>query len=156
MKLAGDTLREIQRTREAYSTACQKCKKTAQKVSLLMVQRAGVSEILAAREEFCDAFAKDAMDSYSAYVEWQALSLKSESAELRRFLESDVRPELERFAGWLRVLNAPLFIEGVKATPLKIEQRSLRPFYDLKRHFEADGEAQVKEVLEAALKGVHG
>lgn len=152
VSLAGETVREIHRSRESYSAACQRCRRSAQKISALMVQGANIDEILAAREEFFQVLAKDAMSAFASYVEWHALLLKNEREDLQKFMEIDVRREIERFANWLGVLNGPFFIQGVRAAPLQIEKRSLRPFLELTRHFEAGGDAIVRTVLDPVLR----
>ena len=152
VSLAGETVREIHRSRDSYSVACQRCRRSAQKISALMVQGANIDEILAAREEFHQLLSRDAMAAFAAYVEWHAVLLKNRREDLQQFMEGDVRRELERFAAWLGVLNAPFFIQGVRAAPLELEKRNLRPFLDLTRHFEAGGDVIVRTVLDPVLR----
>ena len=124
---AGVNLKELQRTREAHSAACQNCKRSAQKISTLMTKKASPNDILIAREEFCNFLAKDAFDTYSAHVEWQTLSLKVNEAALKEYLEDDVREELSRMSKWITVLNSPTFLEGVEATPIEDFKTELTP-----------------------------
>jgi hypothetical protein len=156
IKLAGDNLKEVQRTRAAYDTACQSCKFASQKLQGLITGRSLMLEIIAAREEFCTVFAKSTLSAYADYTEWMCLSYKGRPDRIQDFIINDTKLELERLSSWQRVINLPLFLETYSAAPLRLEKRTLRPFYQIAQFIERDGDSFVTLHLGPALSLLEG
>jgi hypothetical protein len=147
ISLALEILRDVQKNRREYSSAQQECKeailglvdKITQSRTLISGGLATMlPAILIQREKVCSLFTHKVIDAYLAYIECKCLVLAKEPAELRNFIRDDVRPELDRFVFWNEVINRPGFFKGTNITPLKLEKRSLRPFYELSLRFPSE------------------
>jgi len=152
IKIAGDTLKEIIHHRERYSGACQKCKVYGRNLISLIKKDADNEEINSEREKFCDVFSRDAFDSFSAYCQFESLSLKNRIKELHSFVREELVPELERLNDWKNIINHHAFLEQCQKTPLKIEKRSLRPFFEISRFFPEEEKESIDNELSSIIE----
>lgn len=127
IKLAGEVLSRIQDARSRYADGCVECRDFTIQLVGLLKQRASEKEIGECRNNLCHAFTRNALHEFVALVEWRALSMKNSPAELAAYVKEEVCPEIDRFTGWLNVINMPLFTKGFSGTSLKVSAQTVRP-----------------------------
>lgn len=156
IKLAGDNLKEVQRVRDAYSDACIACGQHAKEIILLLQKNGNQDAICRQRDDYGGALSHRALPALCSLTEWQSLSRKSDTSALIAYIRSDVIPELNRINSWIAIINAAPFTEYMSLSPLTIQERTMRPFFDLLRFIPEDRHSEIKEQLFAAIQKVTG
>lgn len=154
IKIAGDTLKEIIHHSERYSRACQKCKIHTLNLISLIQKDGDIEDINSEREKLCDVFSRDVFDSYSAFCQFESLSRKNRLNDLRSFITKELVPELERLNEWKNVINSPTLLERVQKTPLTLEKRSLRPFFEIDRFLPEEEREETCSALSAIIESL--
>ncbi|MBK8036532.1 MAG: hypothetical protein IPK22_05275 [Verrucomicrobiaceae bacterium] len=149
VKLAGDTLRELQRARDAYADACVVCTKCVQDI-LSAIGSTDPSAVTKARNAFCEALTRGAIHTYCALIEWECLSRKLTPDKLRSYILNDVIAELSKLTEWVLVINSDMFRTGYQSSPLVISEQTLRPIIDCDRFLPDEEAASVRQSLRAA------
>ncbi|MCK6468223.1 MAG: hypothetical protein L6Q53_08545 [Candidatus Brocadia sinica] len=154
IKLAGDILREVQRSRDAYSNACTACGEYGKKMIALLQEHGDYAAITEQRNEFGKTLGQRAIPALCSLVEWQALSRKTDTSALIAYIREDVVPELGRLQSWVQIVNLPVFTQAMSLSPLQIQERTMRPFFDLVRFVPEDRHGEIKELLHGAIRKV--
>ena len=155
--LVGETMRDLQRCRESYSNACIACGQHAKKVHDLLAIATSTKDLQAVRshrDNFSETLAQQVFPSLCSYIEWQILIRRNEPSLLVSYVFLDVIPELERLTNWIAIINHPTFVE--RWAPLQIQERTMRPFFDLMLHIPEDQHNEIKEPLYAWIHRVIG
>ncbi len=154
IKLAGENLREVQRARDAYSDACTTCGKHGKAILTLLRQKGSESDIQQSRNDYGIVLCQSLLPALCSLTEWQSLSRKSDPSALISYIRSDVVPELKRVRSWIAIINLHVFTETMALAPLRIEERTMRPFFDLMRFVPKDRHGQIREQLFQAIREV--
>lgn len=154
VKLAGDNLREIQRSRDTYSEACRLCGDHAKEIIKLLRGSRDKMQICKQRDDFGAALSHHAFPALCSQVEWQSLSRKSDTSALIDYIRSDVVPEIERLRSWVQIINTHIFTQEMSLAPLQIQERTMRPFRDLLRFIPEDRHTEIREQLFTSIRQV--
>jgi len=148
VKLAGETLQNIQKHRTQYRDACVACNDTGAALRALLLETPpDKPRIDAARELLCKALLEQAIPSFLSYMEWEHLRRKLQPDKLRELLTDDVVRELRRFNDWLTTINIPHLIEWLGRNPARVDKFTLRPFVELAEDLPSSERTTVEDLL---------
>lgn len=153
-KFAGDNLYRMQQARNEYNDACKVCGEKAKEISLMLRDSSeDLSLIQKTRNDFGTELSHRAFPHLSSHVEWQCLQRKTNSKAMVSYIRTDVIPELERLQSWVEIMNMPVFTTKMSLSPLKIQQRTLRPFLDLVQSIpDAEAENELFTKIQQIIK----
>lgn len=147
-KLTGDIVRDLQRARKDYVEACAETTRAARDLRKKIEDSPNdLTAIDELRLALSDSFTERAMPQHHDYCQWEALRLKRESDKLYEFITDEVVFELRRFKKWLDRINNPAFLRHLKRTPLVINRRTLRPYYELPLDLKDPQKSNAEKIL---------
>jgi len=156
IKLAGDHLKELQRSRDAYSQACGTCSACANDLISKMQSEVEPAQIYSNREQLSDIVSGEVIRTLCSFVEWQGLGRKNEPDDLLSYIRNDVCPEILRISNWVAIVNNQEFVDEQGQHPLRIEERSVRPIREVIRHLPQHRIDEVRETLFSSLDELLG